>query len=74
MTLRDTRLAEFAHLNDSQVAQLYLDAEAKRKAIADDADATGNWSDDTERKLNAIESELFLIDSELCARDLPLPR
>jgi hypothetical protein len=54
----------FAGLSDKQVQDLYIQVYKERKAGADKL---------TDEQLDALESELFWIDDELCARDLDLP-
>jgi hypothetical protein len=55
----------FAGLSDKQVQDLYIQVYKERKAGADKL---------TDEQLDALESELFWIDDELCARDLDIPR
>ena len=54
----------YAGLNDSEVAALYIQFSKTRAEGANTLTAT---------QLDAIESELFWIDDELCARGLDLP-
>ncbi len=53
----------FAHLSDNQLSDLYVYTFTARKPESM-----------TDEELDAIENELFWIDDELCARDLPLPK
>ena len=55
----------FAGLSDNEVTELYIQA---YKARAEGANTL------TDTQLDALESELFWIDDELCARGLDLPR
>ena len=54
----------FAGLSDNEVTELYIQA---YRARSDGANTL------TDTQLDAIESELFWIDDELCARGLDLP-
>lgn len=55
----------FAGLSDNEVTELYIQAYRARSEGANTL---------TDTQLDAIESELFWIDDELCARGLDLPR
>jgi hypothetical protein len=61
---------QFAELNDSQLADAYLTAEIERRHLI----AQNDTGADVDAQLDAIDAQLFLIDDELCARGLPLPR
>ena len=54
----------FAGLSDNEVTELYIQV---YRARAEGANTL------TDTQLDAIESELFWIDDELCARGLDLP-
>ena len=54
----------FAGLSDNEVTELYIQAYRARSEGANTL---------TDTQLDAIESELFWIDDELCARGLDLP-
>ncbi len=55
----------FAGLSDNEVTELYIQV---YRARAEGANTL------TDTQIDAIESELFSIDDELCARGLDLPR
>lgn len=55
----------FAGLSDNEVTELYIQAYRARSEGVNTL---------TDTQLDAIESELFWIDDELCARGLDLPR
>ena len=61
---------QFAELSDSQLNDAYLNAEIQRKHLM----AQNDGGADVDAQLDAIDTRLFLIDDELCARGLPLPR
>lgn len=61
---------QFAELSDSQLNDAYLSAEVQRKHLM----AQNDDGADIDAQLDAIDARLFLIDDELCARGLPLPR
>ena len=61
---------QFAEFSDSQLNSAYLSAEIQRKHLI----AQGDGGADIDAQLDAIDARLFLIDDELCARGLPLPR
>lgn len=55
----------FAGLSDNEVTELYIQVYRARSEGVNTL---------TDTQLDAIESELFWIDDELCARGLDLPR
>ena len=61
---------QFAEFSDSQLNSAYLSAEIQRKHLL----VQGDGGADIDAQLDAIDARLFLIDDELCARGLPLPR
>lgn len=63
--IQSTHNPRFAGLSDNEVTELYIQA---YRARSDGANTL------TDTQLDAIESELFWIDDELCARGLDLPR
>ena len=69
--LKSIHNPRFADLTDEQLSAAYLSAENARRALMARYD-DGAEIDDA--ALDAIDAQLFQIDDELCARDLPLPR
>lgn len=63
--IQSTHNPRFNGLTDDEVSNLYIQA---YKARAEGANTL------TDTQLDALESELFWIDDELCARGLDLPR
>ena len=63
--IQSTHNPRFAGLSDNEVTELYIQAYRARSEGANTL---------TDTQLDAIESELFWIDDELCARGLDLPR
>lgn len=63
--IQSTHNPRFAGLSDNEVTELYIQA---YKSRAEGANTM------TDIQLDAIDSELFWIDDELCARGLDLPR
>lgn len=61
----------FADLSDAEVGAQFLAAEAKRKQLMSAYDA---GDDSVESAIDDIDSLIFQLDDELCARVLPLPR
>lgn len=70
MTLRSIHNPEFAHFDDVQLGAAFLAAESQRKTLIATADAGA----DVGAALDEIDSLIFRLDDELCARNLPLPR
>lgn len=68
--LKSTHNPQFADLTDSQLSAAYLSAENERRALI----AQHDNGADVDAALDALDAQLFQIDDELCARDLPLPR
>jgi hypothetical protein len=60
--LKSTLNPRFANLSDSQLSDLYVTKFESR-----------NCDTMTDNELDNLESELFWIDDELCARGLDLP-
>lgn len=60
--LKSTHNSRFAELSDSQLSNLYVSTYQSR-----------NCDTMTDFELDCIESELFWIDDEMCARGLDLP-
>lgn len=60
--LKSTYNPRFADMSDSQLSDLYVTTAKSR-----------NCDTMTDSELDALESELFWIDDELCARGLDLP-
>jgi hypothetical protein len=60
--LKSTQNPRFATMSDSQVSDLYVSTYQSR-----------NCDTMTDTELDQIESELFWLDDELCARGLDLP-
>ena len=63
--IQSTHNPRFSGLTDDEVSNLYIQAYRARSEGANTL---------TDTQLDAIESELFWIDDELCARGLDLPR
>lgn len=63
--IQSTNNPRFAGLTDDEVSNLYIQTYRAR------AEGSNTLTD---MQLDAIESELFWIDDELCARGLDLPR
>ena len=63
--IQSTHNPRFAGLSNDEVTELYIQAYRARSEGANTL---------TDTQLDAIESELFWIDDELCARGLDLPR
>lgn len=53
---------EYANMSDAEVSQAYINAYKSR-----------NTDTMTDEELDALESTLFWLDDELCARGLDLP-
>jgi hypothetical protein len=68
--LKSIHNPKFANLTDSQLSAAYLAAENERRQLM----AQNDSGADIDAALDAIDSQLFQLDDELCARDLPLPR
>lgn len=62
---------QFASLSDNDISAKFLAAEAKRKHLMAAYDA---GEDSLESEIDAVDSLIFQLDDELCARGLPLPR
>ena len=60
--LKSTHNPRFTELSDSQLSDLYVSTYQSR-----------NCDTMTDLELDCIETELFWIDDELCARGLDLP-
>ena len=60
--LKSTHNPRFAELSDSQLSALYVSTYKSR-----------NYDTMTDSELDNLESELFWLDDELCARGLDLP-
>jgi hypothetical protein len=69
MTLRSIHSPLFGRFSDSDLTQHYIDALAHRKALIERADN----GEDLDSQIDDIDSMLFRIDDELCARNLDLP-
>lgn len=59
--IQSTHNPRFASVSNEELNALYIDAYNKRKEAQEDSE------------LDALDSELFWIDDELCARGLDLP-
>lgn len=59
--LQSTHNPRFASVSNEELSHLYIETYNKRKEAQEDAE------------LDALDSELFWIDDELCARGLDLP-
>lgn len=59
--IQSTHNPRFASVSNEELNRLYMEAYNKRKEVQEDAE------------LDALDSELFWIDDELCARGLDLP-
>jgi hypothetical protein len=68
--LQSIRNPKFTHLDDAEVSQLYIDKSHERTALIARADA---GDDNAWDEVDALDSVLFSIDEELCARNLDLP-
>jgi hypothetical protein len=68
--LKSIHNPNFADLTDLQLSAAYLAAENERRQLMAQHDSGA----DIDAALDAIDSQLFQLDDELCARDLPLPR
>lgn len=68
--LKSIHNPKFSDLSDSQLNGAYLAAESERKHLMTQNDNGAN----VDAQLDAIDARLFLIDDELCARGLPIPR
>lgn len=69
--IQSIRNPKFQHLTDDEVIRAFIDAEVKRKHLqirADDGEEE-LWED-----IDKLESSMFFLDDELCARDLPIPK
>lgn len=62
---------QFSSLSDNDVSAQFLAAEATRKQLMAAYDA---GDDSLESAIDAVDSLIFQLDDELCARGLPLPR
>ena len=60
--IQSQRNPEYAHMTDAEVSQAYINAYKSR-----------NPDTMTDEELDALESKLFWLDDELCARGLDLP-
>jgi hypothetical protein len=69
MTLRSIHNPLFGQFSDAELTQHYIDARAHRKALIERADN----GEDLDSQIDDIDSLLFRIDDELCARNLDLP-
>jgi hypothetical protein len=69
--LKSVHNPKFAELTDAQLSAAYLAAESERRQLKTLHDSGADVDDSV---FDAIDSQLFQIDDELCARDLPLPR
>ena len=69
MSLKSIRNLEFSALSDNQLCDRYIRAEQERKELISRADK----GEETWDEIDALDSLLFRIDDELCARDLDLP-
>ena len=69
MTLRSIRNLEFAGLSDNQLCDRYIAAEQNRKELLSRADN----GEELWEEIDNLDSLLFRIDDELCARNLDLP-
>jgi hypothetical protein len=69
--LKSVHNPKFAELTDAQLSAAYLAAEGERRQLIALYDSGADIDDSA---LEALSSQLFYIDDELCARDLPLPR
>ena len=69
MTLKSIRNLEFSALSDDELCARYIQTERARKELLDRADKGEELWDD----IDALDSLLFRIDDELCARDMDLP-
>ena len=68
--LKSIHNPQFADLTDSELNAVYLNAENERRQLIAQHDSGA----DIDAALDAIDAQLFYLDDELCARDLPLPR
>ena len=68
--IQSQRNPQFANLSDNDVSAKFLAAEATRKQLMAAYDA---GDDSLESEIDAIDSLIFQLDDELCARGLPLP-
>lgn len=59
--IKSTHNPRFASVSNDELSTLYVSLYNKRKEVQEDAE------------LDALDSELFWIDDELCARGLDLP-
>lgn len=59
--IQSTHNPRFASVSNDELSTLYVSLYNKRKEVQEDAE------------LDALDSELFWIDDELCARGLDLP-
>jgi hypothetical protein len=59
----------FAHLDDAGIASLYVETCLLRSALVAKADA----GEDIWDTIEELDSRLFCIDDEMCARNLDLP-
>ena len=62
---------QFSSLSDNDINSKFLAAEATRKQLMAAYDA---GDDSLESAIDAVDSLIFQLDDELCARGLPLPR
>lgn len=69
--LKSTHNPQFADLSDEQLSAAYLNAENERRQLMARYDSGEEIED---AAIDAIDAQLFQIDDELCARNLPLPR
>lgn len=60
--LKSTHNPAYAYMTDEQVSNAYLDLNQSR-----------NCDTMSDEELDSIESKLFWLDDELCARGLDLP-
>ena len=62
--MQSTHNPRFATLSDNELSTLYVSTYQQRKSMLD----TG-----ADNEIDALDSELFWLDDELCARGLDLP-
>lgn len=70
MTLVSQRSRRFADITDLELARMAVAAQRERNRIIAKLDETGA---DSSEELDAIDTQLFRLDDELCARDLGWP-
>jgi hypothetical protein len=62
---------KYADMTDEQLNAAYLSAENERRQLMAQYD---DGADIDDAVFDVLDTRLFQIDDELCARDLPLPR